>query len=226
MTFALITEGPSEYRVIKHIISKYFKELGPDINQIQPKIVNDKQETVGGWHEVLKYCERDALKAIFVENDYLIIQIDSDQSQTAPYSVSHTKNDNSLKTVVELHADIVTKLTSLIKPDILEAYSDKVFFAICIHTIECWLLPLYYTNNYRLATGNCLTKLNSILRRKNLGLIPTKDKNSPQAAINYEVILKNLRRRQDVIDISVNNDGFQMFINSLNRINVHKKDET
>ncbi len=42
MTFALITEGISEHRIIKHILLKCFKEFDPDINQIQPKISNDK----------------------------------------------------------------------------------------------------------------------------------------------------------------------------------------
>ena len=46
MKFALITEGPSEHRIIKHIIAKYFKDQEPEINQIQPKIVNEKQETI------------------------------------------------------------------------------------------------------------------------------------------------------------------------------------
>ena len=32
MRFALITEGPSEHRVIKHIISKYFKDQDTEIN--------------------------------------------------------------------------------------------------------------------------------------------------------------------------------------------------
>ena len=144
MKFALITEGPSEHRVIKHIVSKYFKEHEPDVNQIQPKLIDNKQDqaTPGGWPEVLKYCERTELKDIFVENDYLIIQIDSDQSQTATFGVSHSKANNQSKSIDELHQDIVSKLKSLIKPEILAQYGDKIFFAICVHTIECWLLPI------------------------------------------------------------------------------------
>jgi len=126
MKFALITEGPSEHRIIKHIIAKYFRDKEPEINQIQPKIVNEKQETTGGWNEVLKYCEREELKDIFIENDYLIIQIDTDQSQTKPFNVSHSKHTNKLKTVDELYIDVVEKLKGLIKSEILETYNDKI----------------------------------------------------------------------------------------------------
>lgn len=91
MKFALITEGVSEHRIIKHIIAKFFKEQEPDINQIQPKMLNEKQETTGGWVEVLKYCEREELRSILIENDYLVIQIDTDQSQTTPFNINHLK---------------------------------------------------------------------------------------------------------------------------------------
>jgi len=74
MKFALITEGVSEHRIIKHILEKYFKESNVFFRQIQPQINNEKQKSGGGWSEVLKYCKRDDdLKEIFNTNDYLII---------------------------------------------------------------------------------------------------------------------------------------------------------
>ncbi len=220
MKFALITEGPSEHRIIKHIIAKYFKAKEPEINQIQPKIVNEKQETTGGWNEVLKYCERQELKDIFVENDFLIIQIDTDQSQIKPFNVSHTKLDNKLKTVDELYVDIVEKLKGRIKTEILEAHNDKIFFAICIHTIECWLLPLYYTNNHKTDTRNCLSMLNTELRRQDIDTIPTKDKNNPNSIRTYETILRNWRKKQDIIGSAQHNSAFKKFIDSINMIDV------
>ena len=202
----------------KKIIVKYFKDADPEINQIQPKIVNEKQEATGGWNEVLKYCEREELKDIFVENDYLIIQIDTDQSQTKPFEVSHTKANNSLKTVDELYFDIVAKLKGLIKSEILENYNEKIFFAICIHTIECWLLPLYYTNNHKNDIRTCLATLNLELKRKNINLIPTKDKNNPNAIRTYETILKNWKRKQDIVSSAQHNPAFKRFIDSINII--------
>lgn len=225
MKFALITEGPSEHRIIKHIITKFFKDQEPEINQIQPKIINEKQQTTGGWNEVLKYCEREELKDIFVENNYLIIQIDTDQSQIKPFNISHTKQDTETnavvnKTIDDLYTDIVEKLKGLIKPEILAVHNDKIFFAICIHTIECWLLPLYYGNNHKSDTKNCLGTLNTELRKKNINVIPSKDKNNPKSIRTYETILRDWRKKQDIVNSSQHNPAFKKFTDSLEVIEV------
>jgi len=220
MTFATITEGASEYRVIKHILTKYFKEEDPDINPIQPKILDEKQHTTGGWNEVLKYCEREELDDILKENDFLVIQIDSDQSQIQPFGVNHSAEDNTPKAMDALYGDIVIKLKSLIRSEILQKYEGRILFAICLHTIECWLLPIYYTNKHKVDTSNCLYTLNLMLEKNKITQLPTKtkDKNSPQSIRTYEAILNNWKRRQDLTEASVNNFGFANFINSLELI--------
>lgn len=74
MKFALITEGASEHRIVKHILSRYCGEMDSVVNQIQPKMNAGKQDGGGGWNEVLKYCERkEELEALFVEQlDYVM----------------------------------------------------------------------------------------------------------------------------------------------------------
>ena len=64
MTIALVTEGISEYRITKQILTKYVKGYNEDIdiNQMPPKLTEDEMKqadggTKGGWVEVLKYCE-------------------------------------------------------------------------------------------------------------------------------------------------------------------------
>ncbi len=225
MKFALITEGPSEHRIIKHIIAKFFKDQEPEINQIQPKIINEKQKTTGEWNEVLKYCERAELKDILIENNFLIIQIDTDQSQIKPFDISHTKQDADskavvIKTIDELYVDVVEKLKRLIKPEILATHNDKIFFAICIHSIECWLLPLYYTSNHKSDTRNCLRTLNTELRRQNIDTIPTKDKNNHKGIRTYETILRDWKRKQDILNSAQHNPAFKRFTDSLKVIEV------
>ena len=220
MKFALITEGPSEHRIIKHIIAKYFKDLEPEINQIQPKLISGKQDntTPGGWNEVLKYCEREELKDIFVENDYLIIQIDTDKSQTAPFSISQTNQDNTEKSVEELCMDVVTKLKGLIRQKVKEKHGNKIFFAICVHTIECWLLPLFYTDNHQAKTLNCLDTLNTAFRKNNIHIVTAANKNEPNGIRAYESALKNWKRKQDINKSAQHNYGFKKFVESLKTI--------
>jgi hypothetical protein len=216
MRFTLITEGVSENRIIRHILNKYFNQHELFFRDAQPQIVNDKQATIGGWNEVLKYCERtDDLKEIFNNTDYLIIQIDTDQSQTMPFNVSHTALDNNPKKVNELYVDVVDRLKGLISNGILEDHGNKIFFAICIHTIECWLLPLYYTSKHKTAIRNCTSALNNELRRKNIVRIPIRDKNSPISIRAYETILRNWRKKQDIINSAQHNTAFKGFIDSL-----------
>lgn len=218
MKFALITEGVSEHRIIKHILTKYFKDQEPDINQIQPKVLDEKQETTGGWVEVLKYCEREELKDIFVENDFLVIQIDTDQSQNAPFSINHLKFTGEEKTTNELLHDVLNKLNSLILPDIKAAYSDKIFFAISIHTLECWLLPLFYTNNHKSDTKGCLATLNTELSKKNIK--PISVKNNSFAQQSYRSILSNWKKKSEIVASAQCNIGFKAFIESLDLIKV------
>jgi hypothetical protein len=217
MKFALITEGASEHRIIKHIISKYFKDIEPDINQIQPKIVNQKQVTDGGWNEVLKYCERAELKDILVENDYLVIQIDTDQSETSPFNISHTKKGQMI-TDEELYKDIVAKLKGLIKPEIAEKYGDRILFAICIHTIECWLL--FYTDIKKHKMHNCLDALNRKLRANDLIVITSENKNKHNGRQSYSAILEALNKRANITAKAKHNVGFKNFVDSLNAIAV------
>jgi hypothetical protein len=218
MKFALITEGASEHRVVKHLIYRYFKDREPEINQIQPKVVNDKQETIGGWMEVLKYCEREELNDILTENDYIVIQIDTDQSQTSPFDIGHISQSGKQKSPEQLHEEVKKKLLSLIKSSILEVHGHKIFFAICIHSIECWLLPICYTDSHRTNTNNCLSTLNSALARQNKRVIPATAKNKPNGIRAYNDLLINIKRKTDIEVNAQFNFGFKKFIESLSGI--------
>lgn len=216
MTFGLITEGASEHKIIKHIITKFFKESDPFIIQIQPKLSdNFKQENVGGWVKVLKYCQRPELNDIFIENDYVVIQIDSDLSPTAPFSVSHDNPQN----ISKLYNDVIQKLKSLILPEILKKYDSKLFFAICIHSIECWLLPIYYTNHHKSDTKTCIATLNDALRKNDIHVLPLSGKNDANSQKTYQIVLSNWKRKQDLIAASNHNLGFKKFITSIETIN-------
>ena len=218
MRIALATEGKSEHWIIKHIIENYFKGTEIFFRQVQPQIVDDTQQTIGGWHEILNFCERNEdIKSALVETDYLVIQIDTDESQNNDFGISHTKVGNVIKTYEELYEDVFEKLKSLINPVIFEQYCSKIIFAICIHTIECWLLSIYFTNRHKSDTRNCLSTLNLELRRRNLEIVPPK-KQKEKRNIAYESILKNWKRKQAIIDSAQHNVGFKNFIYSLDTI--------
>lgn len=81
---------------------------------------------------------------------------------------------------------------------------------------EYWLLPLFFTNHERCRTHNCIYTLNRELARKNLPVIPSGDeKNSPNALKAYKKILKNIRNKKTVEDISAFNYGFRQLVSAL-----------
>ena len=220
MRIALVTEGKSEHWIIKHLVENYFKETEIFFRQVQPQIFDDTQESIGGWLEVLKFCERtDDIKAALVETDYLVIQIDTDESPNVNFGVSHTKQGSIAKTHEELYADVIEKIKELISNEVFIEHSNKIVFAICIHTIECWLLPIYFTNNHKSATRNCLTTLNTELRRRDLDAVPSK-KQKENRKIVYESILRNWKKKKDIKNSANHNVGFSKFVETLDTINV------
>ena len=98
----------------------------------------------------------------------------------------------------------------------LKDCEGRIIFAVCFNEIECWLLPLFFTNHERCRTHNCIYTLNRELARKNLPVIPSGDeKNSPNALKAYKKILKNIRNKKTVEDISAFNYGFRQLVSAL-----------
>ena len=102
-------------------------------------------------------------------------------------------DDGKQKAVDVFYQEVKERLLKNISPEVQEKYEGRIIFAICINEIECWLLPLYYSDNNRCMTNNCIYTLNQALAKKNIGGIPGTDKNSPNARRVYNKILKNLK---------------------------------
>jgi hypothetical protein len=209
MRIALITEGISEYRVLKHILGKFFKEHEPEINQIQPRLVREKQVGIGGWVEVLKYCSRSEIGDILIENDLLVIQIDTDNSCHAPFDVAHTCGSER-KSESALCKEVEEKLASLIQPDILASYQGRIIFAVCVNTIECWLITAFHQKGM----SNCLESLNSILCKEKMPRIEV-EKNSPKSRLAYEAVLRKWSKRQELLRSATLRPSFMRFLETL-----------
>lgn len=212
-SFALITEGASEHQVIKHLLQHYMEEE-PVINQIQPEIIGDKQQSVGGWNEVLKYCEREEnLLEILKYNDFIVIQIDTDMCETEPYSVPRNENGHQL-TSDELWLRVYDRIMNAI-PESVD--KSRVIIAICSETIECWLLPVCCTRDVDSRhTNQCLSHLNNELRRMNMHVIT--DKNSEQSRSIYQAVLKRMRKPREIKTASTFHYGFGKFLEQLDNV--------
>lgn len=199
------------------ILSRY---LGDEyiINPIEPETVVEngvrKQISGGGWSRVLAHCNEQKFADILQLNDYLVVQIDSDAC--TQYGVPLLDSNNKKKTPDLLYPEIISRLCETLSEPFLQEFKGRIIFAICFDEIECWLLPLFYSNETRCRTNNCIYSLNKILSKNNLPCIPSDDnKNSPSAIKAYREILKTIKKKKTVEDISVFNYGFRQLVASL-----------
>lgn len=169
-TFGLITEGPTDQVVINHILYGIFDDPDLVINRLQPRQDRDP----ANWDQVLKYCCSEEFKPALSYNDYVIVQIDTDvliqEKLPEKYKVDlphHLSIEKIIERVIQL-------LKSLIDSDdtFWEQYGEKVIFAISVHQIECWFLPIYFKTQKKKAikiTG-CIETLNEVLPQQEKGL--------------------------------------------------------
>ncbi len=109
---------------------------------------------------------------------------------------------------------------------ITEGETDQyVLKNITINALECWLLPLYYADNTKAATTNCLFKLNQQLAKNNEKTIP-KDKKG--AIPVYKKIAKPYLKNKILMDKYSQNPSFKIFVeNELQvKIPVQKEENT
>jgi hypothetical protein len=163
-TFGLISEGVTDNAVLENIIMGYFNEdLSGYVKHLQPP-----PAASGGWSRVLKYCGSMDFKNDFIDNDFLVIQLDTDKSFEIPFNVPHEENGVKLS-VEQLIEKVKERLKQLFLTafgtDFLTNYGHRILFAIAVHSTECWLLPLYYKNvKDKSETKHCYEKLNKEIK--------------------------------------------------------------
>lgn len=166
ISFGLITEGLTDQIVIENILAGYFNSPDLDVQPLQPERDKDNQNKsqYGGWTLVFDYCKSKDFRESFQFIDYIIIQIDTDVSED--YHIAH-QNENGEFTPQHLIAKVIEKFRGAIGEDFYSQNQQKIVFAISVHSLECWLLPLYYTDKKKKAKSkNCLDTLNQALSKK------------------------------------------------------------
>lgn len=212
-TFSLICEGVTDQKVLKNILIGYFDDIEEDdirFTYAQPQQDatdrnKSKQVGTGGYDKVLKYCASEDFQLSLEFSDYVIVQIDTDVADK--YKV----NFSGRETVMEIIQKVEEKIISTIGSELFESIKEKVFFAICVNSLECWLLPLYYTDKIQSNTQNCLRRLNEKLGKKDK--ISTQNKN--QNLKLYHKISRGFLKQKNLIEKYSQNPSLNEFILSL-----------
>jgi len=228
-TFGLISEGITDQIVIENILVGYYNSKNIIIDMLQP-LRDETDENLatsdGNWHKVFEYCKSKQFRAAFSvrEDYYVIIQLDTDFLFTEHYS----KEDYPIKThdasnvrlsVKDLVRSVVDFFIQLIGETFYEKYKEQIIFAISVDSLECWLLPIYFTDNKKNKITNCLTTLNTALVKKYEFSISEKNPDY------YRTTSKPYQKHKFLLQKYKYNPSFEVFIEDLKQRGIVVEDE-
>lgn len=210
LKIGVVAEGISDYWVVKHIVERFLKNKGAYTVPLQPKISpNDRQFGEGGWNKVFTYISN---KEYIIDSaqtedcNYIVVQIDTD--------VCNEYGVNKNVTPEILYENVLAK--------ILEKTHDsfdktKIIPAICIHSIECWLIPFVANDEKKSSkTDNCVNALNREIRT--VGTIDNNNKGEAVRQGLYGYILDKKKKTREIEVVAHYNYGFSKFIESLSTV--------
>jgi hypothetical protein len=205
--FGLACEGITDQIVIQNILCgfyKDYKELDGEIIPFEPlrDETNRKQEeNSGGWTRLLTYLGESRFQDDVLNSEYTIIQIDTDISDEVGFNAfKGTLSPQEL--IHKVKERLIAQIDS-IKP-FYEAYHEKIIFAISVHSLECWILPLYKDLKKEKIVGCFET-----LQRESKSIKVIKEYN------RYDKLSEPLRENKKLLQIATKNSSLQNFIHAL-----------
>lgn len=206
--FGLACEGITDQIVIENILCGFYKDyndLDEEIQALQPPYdettQKQKEGEFGGWEILLQYLSEKRFRDDVLNSEYTIIQIDTDISDHVNFGVE--KNTEQIEIYIE---NITSRLIKSIdeKEEFYEENKDKILFAISVHSLECWILPIYKNLKSEKISG-CFEALQresrSIKVEKNYKI--------------YDKLTKPFTKNKELIKYIPRNKSFEVFINSL-----------
>lgn len=210
LKFGLACEGVTDQATIENILCGFYndKNLKSEIKAFQPLFDTTQQKQLegeyGGWEILLKFLSSKRFREEVINNSYMIIQIDTDISEHKNFGVM--QNNLSAE---ELITEVTNKLISTIDTNkvFYDKFKDKIIFAVSIHSLECWILPIYKKYNNTKVTG-CLEALEPKTKNENF-------KKSYKNYNNYSKLTKPFLKNKELMKIVSKNKSFEIFVSSL-----------
>lgn len=223
-SFMLITEGPTDQEALKAILTGYYGEepFFPFLRPRRDATDESKQaeEDYGGWERVFEHCENsDDLRDYLVINDYLVIQLDTDVADHPNFGVPLTVGGMD-RPEAELIQDVCRLIVAKLGEDFYQEFQDRIIFAIAVHSLECWLLPLYINPSKNTPkeieiaikkssqTKSCESRLGRHLEEK--GILGYK-----KDVRTYRALANGFIEREKIEITRQRNVSFDVFISSL-----------
>jgi len=207
--FGIAGEGITDQIVIENILCGFYKDyddLDDEIRYTQPP--TDSTDTVnqppkGGWTRLFTYLSSELFLDDIINDDYLVIQIDTDISDEIGFDVSKecSTSELILKVIDRLIVEIDKNNNTYSK------YSQKIIFAISVHSLECWILPIYSKKDE--IVHECFNKLSKEVDRVSKRLKVKKTYHE------YDKLSKYLLKKKNLTVIASKNSSLQDFLDRL-----------
>ncbi|HEV8060189.1 MAG TPA: hypothetical protein VGP68_09965 [Gemmataceae bacterium] len=217
LKFGVIAEGPSDQQVIENILLGYFQDEPeePVVNPIQPPVpTSNLPAPPGGWTLVFRSLKQGDHQKTLQFNDYIVIQIDTDVQEEPGFDVP--KRDGGVELPLE---ELVRRVISRLKEEMGAAFCQtdghRILFAVAVDTIECWLLPLLYTNKKTGKTTGCLEAANAALRKAGRKGLSAGDTKFPSA---YDQCSRDYTKRKKLMELRYKNPSLELFIKQLDEL--------
>lgn len=211
MLFGLACEGITDQITIENILCGYFEnpDLDQEIMALQPPLdETDQKHGDGGWPMLLKYMASVRFREDVLNTEFIILQIDSDIAHKI--SVNHKDDDGNELSAEILIFNISAKLIESINTGasgFYEVHATKIIFAICVHSLECWLVAYHAEQT---AIHDCFDVLRTVIK-PNLIRVAKKHR-------NYDKLSQPFLDRKNIDDVAKKDPSFRVFIQSLANI--------
>jgi len=203
--FGLVCEGITDQSVLENILygfyNKDYEDIDDEIQRVQPSL--DDTDNKGGWTRLFTYLN-ESFEEEILNHDYIIIQVDTDVSEEIGFEVSSLN-----LTTVEFIEQVTERLILQINKDkdIYSKYREKIIFAISVHSLECWILPLYSKKSE--VIHQCFEKLLKEVPKVSKKLKVNKTHN------DYDKLSRPFVKYKELMKMKSKNSSFEIFINRL-----------
>jgi hypothetical protein len=137
--------------------------------------------------------------------DYVIVQLDTDVCKE--YDVIKNKSQEDLFNNIR---------AKILKTTHCDFEKSKIIPAVCIHSIECWLIPFVSKNKQKCTkVDNCTRKLNHEIRAEDRSI---DEANKGKAKNTYDFILSKKKKDSEIQEMARYNVGFSKLIESLSAL--------
>ncbi|HZF55448.1 MAG TPA: hypothetical protein VE093_42655 [Polyangiaceae bacterium] len=219
--FAIVAEGFTDQVVIKNILLGLFADSDeePTINFEQPLLDTTSQHSAhnpGGWSLVFKYFELGKFKQALQLNRFLIVHIDTDVCEQPGYDVPCRVQGRELSPE-ELVQRVVAKFRGMIGETIYAEHGHRFIFAVAVHSIECWLLPLIFQDSKKSKITGCLDAADHELRVQKRPRLRRGEGKDPEG---YKAASAGYRKRKFLLQHRDDNPSLTVFLRDLEQRNI------